>query len=500
MIKLSKSRFLSGIQCPKKLYYNIHRSDLKPHILSQQQTLFAAGNEIGDLARKLFPGGEDASPSSYKDYFTSIKNTKKWIAEGVPTIYEATFSCSGGFSALDIFHLNQNERWAIEVKSSTSVKDYHILDASFQYWVMSQAGFRPDRIFIMHIDNNYIRDGDIDIAKLFKLEEITAMVISNQEWVISKKDEFIGVLNNPDEPNLGIGKQCNSPYTCEYVSHCWSHLPEKSVFELYNAKGKDWLLYESGIMSMLDIPDDFILTDRQRIQVNGIKKNLSNIDISKINKFISTFQYPLHFFDFETISTSIPLLNGTAPFDQIPFQYSLHITDEYGNVICHHEFLPQADEFRDIKSIQEDPRVKMVKAMMKHFEIQGSIIAYNAPFEISRIKELSIVFPEYKDFLDSLINRFIDLLIPFRNAWYYLPEMGGSASIKSVLPAIAPEFSYKDLEIGHGGLASEIYLSMIKGTFSGNINATRQNLLDYCERDTEGMVVIYRHLNKIIHS
>lgn len=498
MIVLSKSRFVSGTQCEKKLYFDFFRKDLKPEVTPQQQALFDTGHVIGELAQHVFPGGMDASPESYSDFSSSLVNSKKWISEGIQTIYEAAFSHNGGFAALDILHHTDGERWAIEVKSSTSVQEYHITDASYQYWVMKQAGYVPDRIFLMYINNKYIKLGAIDPKGLFHLEEITVKVLANQNWIATKKVELAGMLEAGSEPLKEIGKHCKSPFACEYMHHCWSRIPVNSVFELYDARGKAWKLYEQGILSLEEIPDNFKLSHRQQMQVKGAKYDTKHIDVPKIEAFFKKFEFPLYFFDYETINPAIPVLDGTSPFNQVPFQYSLHITDAVGKITSHREFLANPEAFANVSCIEDDPRYKLVAQMKRDFGDTGSIVAWNESFEITRIKQLADAFPGEKEFLESLIGRFVDLIFPFKKAWYYLPVMGASASIKDVLPAIAPEFSYKDLEVNNGGMASSIFLAMVNGVYEGDEAETRRNLLKYCERDTEGMVIIYRHLKEII--
>ncbi|MBP6755964.1 MAG: DUF2779 domain-containing protein [Bacteroidia bacterium] len=203
----------------------------------------------------------------------------------------------------------------------------------------------------------------------------------------------------------------------------------------------------------------------------------------------------MYFFDFETIFPALPILDGTSPFQQVPFQYSLHILEEFGAKYSHKEFLAEP---KDFSGISIDPRKKLLDQMKLDFGETGSIVAYNATFEISRLKELALAFPEEQVFIEEIIVRFVDLLIPFRNGWYYTPKMEGSASIKSVLPAIAPKFSYKDLEISNGGDASNTFLSMINNKFNGDEVRTRESLKKYCERDTLGMVIIWEELNKCI--
>lgn len=495
MPTLSKSRFLSGNQCSKKLYFDVFRKELKPQANEQQQALFDSGHRIGELAQAVFPNGQDATIDICGDWHLAIDRTHQWIEEGLQTIYEATFSIPGGFVALDILHHQDGERWAIEVKSSTSVKEYHITDASFQYFVMKMAGYPPDKIFLMHINNRYLKQGEIDPSQFFHLEEITEKVLSNQGFVQQKHAALLQILEQRAEPSVAIGKHCGEPFACDYTYHCWAHLPENNIFQLNNARGKDWTLYNQGVMSLKDIPSDFPLNHRQILQIDGVKDNRSHVDLDRVREFLENFEGPLYFFDFETINPALPVLNGTRPFEQVPFQYSLHITDLSGNIIDHKEFLAKPEDFSD--STKSDPRLQLIRQLQSDIGKDGNIIAYNASFEISILKGLALSFPEEQEYIDNLILRFIDLLTPFKSGWYYKPEMGASASIKSVLPAIAPEFSYADLEIGNGGLASNTFHAMIENCFTGDRLATTKQLLTYCGRDTEGMVVIYRHLRNL---
>jgi hypothetical protein len=494
--KLSKSRFLSGVQCEKKLYYDLYRKELKINVSEKQQELFSSGHFIGQLAQQLYPNGNDATPQNYSDFAPSFASTINWINDGVATIYEAAFFYDDVMAALDILHHQNGERWAIEVKSSTDVKDYHITDASLQYWVMNNAGFKPDKFFLMHVNNKFIKNGSIDPKEFFTLKDITDKVIGRQDEVFQNVIRLKNVVNNREtEPEVKISNHCSSPFSCDYMHHCWKHVPENSVFNLSNARGKEWQLYENGILELSSIPNEFNLSHRQKLQVEGIKHDTSYVDKTAIKDFISGWTYPLYFFDFETVFPLIPVLDGTTPMQQVPFQYSLHIKSDYNSELLHKEFLANPKDFESGST--QNPCKALIEQLKSDFGPTGSIVAYHASFEMDVLRKLAIAFPEDKEFLDGLIIRFVDLLIPFRKAWYYKPEMGNSASIKSVLPAIAPKFSYKDLKISNGGLASNTFLSMILNKFEEDEAEARKNLLAYCERDTFGMVVIWKHLMEL---
>jgi hypothetical protein len=498
MIKLSKSKFISGIQCSKKLYFDVNRKDLKPEITDAQQARFDVGHEIGRLAQAVFPNGNDATHDFNNDWGLAIKRTTEWLVAGVNIIYEASFSHSGAFAALDILHHTGGESWAIEVKSSAELKDYHFTDAAFQYWVMNQCGKAPDRFFLMHINKNYIKRGAIDPNQLFTKTDITQKIIELQNSIETELKSMQNMLMRAEEPDISIGKQCSQPFECPYKSHCWSHIPEHSVFELFHASGKDWELYEKGIIHLADIPLTQKLNKRQQLQINGIKYDQGHTDILGIGAFLSRLSYPLHFFDFETLSPAIPLLDDTHPFEKIPFQYSLHIIDAPGAEPIHREFLAHPEDFTNNTSL--DPREQLLKQLVGDIEPKGSVIAYYAPFERGILNQLRKMFPQYAVFIENIIARMDDLYEPFNQGLRYEPLMGNSASIKSVLPALAPEFSYKNLEVNNGNQASTLYLQKILCNVNDDWELTRNDLLKYCERDTEGMVILHEKLWEAIQS
>lgn len=492
MPTLSKSRFLSGLQCEKKLFFDVFHKELRPATDAAQQAVFDTGYEVGKMALQVFPGGKDAQEGIGGDWSIAIQRTADWLAAGVQTIYEATFSANAGFAAVDILHQSKGEWHLIEVKSTTEVKETHKLDAAFQYHVLNCAGQTVDRVFIMHINGDFVKNGPIQPDLFFTLSEITQEVLALQTDVRNNHTRLVAMLAAHQEPTKDIGEHCFSPYDCPYRHHCFAHLPKDHVFELTGGGIKSFDLYASGIHALADVPEDYALTPRQRLQVRGVKYNESHLDPLGLHQFIESIEAPIHFFDFETIFEALPVLDGTKPFGQVPFQYSCHMTDANGNLLRHTEFLAEPADFLPGSSL--DPRWKLIQQLKKDIGPKGSIVAHNATFEITRLRELAQAFPSEDGFLQDIIKRMIDFIIPFRKGWIYTPAMRGSASIKKVLPALAPTFSYEDLEIGNGGDASRIFLSMVTQTFSGDEKTARKHLLTYCERDTEAMVIIYKEI------
>jgi predicted RecB family nuclease len=493
--KISKSRFVSGAQCQKKLYFDLFRKDLKSPVTPQQQALFNTGHEIGHLAQQVFPGGIDLSPETYYDFSDAIDQTREAINKGQTTIYEAAFYHEEVLAALDILHHQDGERWAIEVKSSTSVKDYHLQDAALQYWVMAQSGFTPDKFFLMHINNAYVKQGPIDPKALFTLSDITTEVKEKQAWVAEQIPSLKSLQAN-QEPDIPIGKHCDAPFECDYKPHCWKHIPSKdSVFELKNARGKDWELYEQGILHLADVPPDFKLSVTQQMQVEGVKFGSSFIRKEPINEFLETISYPVYYFDFETINSAIPILDGTKPFQQVPFQYSLHRVSAPGESAEHTPFLANPLDFTE--KGEADPLQSLINRLKTDFQHEGTILAYNAVFEKTVLKALATAYPEDAEFIHLLTERFVDLMDVFKQGWYVTTAMQGSYSIKYVLPALFPELSYDNLAIGNGADASNTFLSMIVGSFTGNETLTRKQLLQYCEQDTYAMVLLHKELLRV---
>ena len=486
---LSKSTFISGLQCNKKLYLSKKYKDLASLRTAAAEAIMKQGTSMGELAQFVFPNGKDATPEHYWDYAPSIAQTKAWIEAGEPTIYEAAFQANSVLAALDILIHKNGERIALEVKSSTGVKEYHLNDAALQFWVMEQVGFKPDRFFIMHINNQYVREGKIKVRKLFRWEDVTEEVLARQKDIAVQVQELKEVLQATEVPQVDIGAHCSEPFACEFAAHCWQHIPENSIFEVSGLGKKAWNYYEQGILAIQDLPEEESFSTLQQLQIAGIKKGQRVVEKKEIQKFLGDWQFPLYFFDFETINPALPTYDGCRPYEQLGVQYSLHVLTKEGS-LTHSEFLAQAGE---------DPRKAIVEKILQEFGNSGSIVAYNMSFEKRVIQSLANTFPEYQTQLEALLDRFVDLMIPFQKGWYYLPEMQGSYSIKAVLPALFPNdktLDYTELSIGNGSNASAYLQAMLENRINKEeLTVLRKELLAYCKLDTLAMVKILELLN-----
>ena len=487
---LSKSTFIRGIQCEKSLYLNKHAKSLRDPLSPEQEAIFSQGTNVGELAQGLFPGGVDCSPESYYNFQESVEKTHQEIKNGTKVIYEAAFQFNGVLAALDIL-VKEDDGWhAYEVKSSTKVSETYEMDATIQYYAITNSGIELKDISIVYINNQYTKNGSLDIHELFTIESVNDQVQKLIVGIPNQVARFKNVLMARDAPNIDIGEHCHNPYGCDFAGHCWKHIPEYSIFNIARLrKPKKFDLYNQGIVNVEDVPDDFELNDKQWMQVESERNQESFIDKRAIEKFVNDLEYPIYHLDFETFATAVPVFDGSRPYQQLVFQYSLHIEHEDGR-LEHKEFLAQADG--------TDPRIEFVSRLIEDCGRSGSVMVYNRGFESGKIEDLIEFSPIHALALQGIIDRIVDLMVPFRDRWYYTPEMQGSYSIKKVLPALVPELSYENLDIQGGGEASSAFSQMVQGTFKGDIDITRKNLLAYCKMDTLAMVEVLRKIKFLI--
>ncbi len=486
---LSKSSFIRGIQCEKHLYlYKYYYKEMDP-VSDMQKAVFNRGTNVGILAQNLFPGGTDASPKSPSEYNNAVALTKKLLKNKQQVIYEASFNFNDVLSIADIVVQEKSALKIFEVKSSTSISETYLQDAALQYWVITNSGYKVKDFSIIYINNQYLRDGELDLNKFFITESVLRSIKPMQKWIEEKVNRFKKVLNKKTIPDIDIGEHCYNPYTCAFFEYCRKHIPDNSVFDLAGLQlNKKYDLYRQGIIRLKDIPNDISLPQTAKVQLDVFKSRKNIINKPEIKEFLSDLNYPIYFMDFETIQPAIPLFDKSKPYQQIPFQYSLHFKKNKKSKIEHFEFLAEA---------VDDPRIKFIENLLKDTRNKGDILVYNKPFEVTRLKEIAETFPVYRKQIEERISRIKDLMVPFQKKYYYTNDMQGSYSIKYVLPALIPDLSYKDLDINEGGLASIAFESLYYETDMFKISEIRNNLLEYCKLDTFAMVKLLEKLESL---
>lgn len=445
---LSKSTYMYGLQCHKKFYLNKFHKDFANSEDEQTQAIFQRGTDVGELAQQLFPGGVNAQGD--EEWHSDI--TAQRTAELLPDhdiIYEAAFIYNEVICAVDILVRRNNKYYAFEVKSTNDVREQHIEDAALQYYVLSNCKLQIADFSIVHFDREYVRVGEINVNNLFKAVSVLEKVELKQEFIGKNIADFKKLLKLKEIPEKEMGKHCNKPYPCNFSEYCLSLIPPS-------------------------------------LEVEPELDPTIHIDREAWNKFAEGFQYPLYFFDFETVMYGVPEFDFSRPYQQIPFQYSLHVSNVASAEAGHTEYLGDGNT---------DPRPDLIKKLIQDLGTSGSIITWNISFERGVLARLAIDFPEYEDKLTAIISRLVDLMPPFRpNRIVYSEAFGGSYSIKNVLPVVVPELSYGDLTIQEGGTASFQYGQM-QFLEPEAREQLRKDLLDYCHLDTLAMVRIWERMD-----
>jgi len=488
--RLSKSAFMRGRQCPKSLWLYRHSPKLQDAVSAAQEAIFAQGTSVGRFAWGLFPGGIDLSPE-YVDgiprFAGALERTAEAVRSGADVLYEAAFVHKGVLAAVDIL-VRDGGRWrAYEVKSGASVKETYAEDAALQHWVLRGAGLDLTDVSVVHIDTSYVRSGAIDPRGLFAVASVHDFARDRSEAIGAEVARLEAVLAMDAVPDVAIGPHCSAPYPCSFHGHCWAHVPERSVFSLGRGGRKAWELWDRGVRTLAEIPDDFELNAAQRIEVACARTGKPHIDAKAVRGFLEPLGGELLFLDFETVGPAVPLFEGTRPFQAIPFQYSLHRRAARGGAFTHSAFLGDG---------RTDPREALVEQLLADTRGQAPILMYS-PYERRVLGELSAAFPRRAKEIRNRMARLVDLITPFRRRAFYTPAMNGSSSIKKVLPAVAPELAYGDLDIADGSAANAAYESLHYDRDPARRERVRLALLDYCERDTLAMVKVLEALEAV---
>lgn len=482
---LSKTSLLKGIQCPKALYLSKNPPAFEVPPDPDRAAKFVLGREVGVLAQQLFPGGTEV-PFAGSSVTEQVAKTRELIEAGIEVIYEASFIFDGIFVKADIL-VRTGASWEIhEVKMSTQVKAPNYDDAAIQYYVISNCGLSVSKVFLVHINNQYVRQGEIDVQQLFASDDLTEQALSRQAALPEIITNLRAALQGA-EPDIDIGPYCSTPYDCEFAPYCWQHITENSVFSLKGRGINKFDYYNQGIIRLEDLPLDK-LNDAQRFQAIATINKKDTTEPSGVKDFLNSLWYPLCHLDFETFDTPIPPFDGTRPYQKIPFQYSLHIQESEGAEPVHYEYLVEPGN---------DPRRELAEKLLAEIPEEACVLTYNQVFEKGVLKNLAEAFPELATGINARIDNIRDLMEPFKKRHIYRWQMRGSYSIKDVLPAMVPDLSYDGLSVSDGMMAMRVYNDMCKTEDQAKVYELRKGLLEYCRLDTLAMVKILNELNGI---
>lgn len=493
-MKFTKTDYIQYLNCPKSLWLLKHRPEDYPHAEFSLflEKLIKEGYEVEAYAQKLFPYAADIPEQVSPEY------TKKVLEKGTTTMFQAAFATDDGvFARVDVIQKKDDGTWKIfEVKSSTDVKTdkkhNHLKDAAFQKYVMENTGHKVSEVHIIHLNKEYVRDGDIDPEQLLKIVDVTERVDELYEQVGLEIQEAVKFLAQEM-----IGETaCSCIYNtrsnhCDTFEYFNKGMPEHSIYQIGRiSKQKIVRMVDNFILDMRQVGEDFECNEKQCLQIESAKKEDAIVEHDTIGEKLGALQFPLHFIDYETYASAVPRIDGLSPHEHVPFQVSIHTLHQDGR-LEHFEYLADKLELPE----------KLIKYMKDSTGREGTFISWHAGFEQSRNRDMIKKYPEHRDYLLYQNENMFDLETIFMLD-YVDYRFKGSTSIKNVLPVLLPNLSYKNLEVQNGTMALDLWgrLAMDPDFPEQDKEKTRKDLLAYCELDTFAMVEIYRKLLEIIES
>lgn len=486
---LSKSKLMAYRQCPKRLWLEVHRPDLREDS-STTQASFSVGHQVGEIAQQIYdPEGKGSVLDPFSEGFAAAFARTQTLLQSKQPIFEASFCAEGALALADVLlpvKKGAQQGWRmVEVKSSTEVKKYHRDDAAVQAFVARAAGLPLHSIALAHVDKTWVYPGGGDYSGLLREEDLTEQAFARAEEVHGWITDAHAVVAKKREPSIQTGAHCSDPYACGFSSYCQAQEPQ-AEYPISWLPGKRSLALQShidthGVIDLADAPNE-LLNDKQLRVKQVTLKGKPNFDKTGAAQALEAYKLPAYFLDFETIQFAVPIWKGTHAYQTIPFQFSLHRLSRTGKL--------EKDAFLDLSG--QDPSKKFAQSLIAACGERGPIFVYNAAFENTRIRELAERYPRLAQPLLALNERVVDLL-PVARKHYYHPSQHGSWSIKAVLPALCPDLRYGDLGgVQDGGMAMNAYLEAISPETSPERKAQiEEQLLDYCRLDTYAMVRLW---------
>jgi predicted RecB family nuclease len=491
-MRISKSKFVAGCQCLKRLYWQVHQPELAAQPDAAADAIMQQGHDVGMLARRLFPGGVEVCERSLDQ---AIRATRELVSNHeIPAIFEGVFEYDEVLVRVDVVQRRKGELWRlVEVKSSTDLKDNHVEDVAIQSYVISGSGMKLASIWLAHINRDYVLSGTtVDPPQFFSFRNLTDRAKNLRPELVIRLRSQMNVLAMPTPPEVPVGPHCVNPVVCEFFSRCNQPLPKDHIGYLprLHASAAEQL-EEMGVESISEIPADFELSEFQRRVCTAMQTGQPWFS-AELKTELESLKYPLCFMDFETVNPAIPRFSGMRPYDHLPFQWSVHVQRQPGSPLEHFEFLALDSG---------DPRTAFIASLCEALgENNGSIVVYNEQFESQRLWELAGWLPAYADRVRGIQGRLWDLLPVVRNHVYH-PAFGGSFSLKATLPALVPEMTYEGMEVPNGQAAGLAWESMIGNRVTDSERqAKRKALLEYCGQDTLALVKLLEALRTALGS
>jgi predicted RecB family nuclease len=460
---------------------------LRDVVSKEQQSVFDRGNKIGLLAQKLFPGGIDCSPANPRLYQKSIQKTKQLINnENVVVLYEAAFVGLKALVYADIVVKDSDGYSIYEVKSSLKLSKTYYNDAAFQYAVIKDAGINIKSFYLINLNADYVLSDQLNINELFKITDVTEFVKAEEETVKKNIEEFIQILQLNKAPQVVIGTHCNSPYPCDFKGLCWKYIPKNSVYYFSNITPiieVSWK--EKGIQTINEITDYTLLNELLKTQIISYQKNEEIINKPSLNKFLSQIKYPLLFLDIETIMPALPQYKGTSPFHLLPILFSTITINKPDDSPLFYSWLHE---------YATDPRNEFMEQLSAQIQNIQTIAVFDKNSESNILNRLATDLPPYKQTIEQIKQKMIDIAEPFNKLWYYHPQFMGSLSLKNICSILLANNPFSGLPINNGQLAMIEYDKMLQTNDLFVRYEIGQQLKEYSKADVAALYQIVSFL------
>lgn len=498
-VRLSKSRLKAGLQCEKRLWYEVNAPDLADPMDDADLAVIEQGVEVGELARRLYPGGV-LVPHEGRPHQEVVQDTAAALADPeVPAVFEGAVLDGEDPVRADILTRNEDGSFdLLEVKAVSRVRDHEIEDVGYQIMLLESEGVAIRRAYVVHPDREYHHSGGpIAVDDYFLRTDVTEEARAHRSILRAQRKHLRAVAESDAPPTIDIGPHCRKPVKCPFHGTCHRHITDEHVENIAHISNKlRRMLDEAGITDIADIPDDWELSKHQQRWVDMVKSGSPYHDGQGFAKDFGLLEYPLHLFDFEAVNPAVPLWPGRNPYDTTVVQYSNHIISDSGHV-QHREHLHVGTD---------DPELRLIERMHEDLGEDGSIVIFSR-YEVQRWRDLAERHPEWASYLQSLEQRVFDLH-PVIKRNFADPGLRGSYSLKALYGVLLPGLSYDDLVIQNGGMAAAAYENLIRrlreadvatGTereaLQAEVDEIAENLLRYCERDTWAMLKLMETLN-----
>lgn len=484
---LSKSSFVRSVQCLKSFHLYKHHYYLKDPLSKDKQAIFSRGIDVGQLAQQLYPGGIDVSPSTIREFDKSVELTKQLIESGTTIIYEAAFIFNEVLVAVDLL-VKENNKWvAFEVKSSLKISGAYVLDASLQFYVIKNCLPELEDFFLVTLNPDYVLSEVLNIQELFRKKSVLVDVKRNLQFIENRINSAKTIIENPKIPDIKVGAHCFKPYVCDFFGSCWKTIPEKNIFSL-NSLGteKQMELFHEGVLDLMDVRNFNGISESLQQQINAFQQQKIISKKVDIKSFVNKVNYPLAFFDIELYTPAVPVFNGTKPYQQLPFLFSIHQLQEQDAELTHDYFYAQPGT---------DPRDEFVLACIEKLKLYNTIIVFDDNLERNVINALIKHFPQHQSSLEAVRNKIIDIAPMFTQLHYFHPNTIGSFTLKNLFSKITGDNLFEQLQISSGTQASFTYNALQKEENDLIKKAAENELIEYCKADTFACAKLFIQLS-----